>query len=97
MSRPLALCLVLLVLILTSQSEWKQQTRNETELTAALTKQNEIPTKREVVKEQVSFHHGHGITEITDFFLIICLTHGVTEITDFFVIVFLIHWMLVAC
>ena len=54
MSRPLALCLVLLVLILTSQSEWKQQSKNDAELTIAVTKQNEIPTKREVVKEQVS-------------------------------------------
>ena len=62
MSRPLALCLVLLVLILTSQSEWKQQSKSDAELTIAVTKQNEIPTKREVVKEQVSSLFGHMIT-----------------------------------
>lgn len=49
----MALGLVLLVLIITSQSEWRQQPKNELELTAAVLKEQQIATKRELVEEQI--------------------------------------------
>ena len=57
MSRPLALGLVLLVLILTSQSDWKQDTRTELEESAStVIKQEDALTNREIVKKEVSLH-----------------------------------------
>ena len=57
MSRPMALGLVLLVLILTSQSDWKQDTRTELEESAStVTKQEDALTNREIVKKEVSLH-----------------------------------------
>ncbi len=54
MSRPMALGLVLLVLILTSQSDWKQDTRTELEESpSAATKQEDALTNREVMKKEV--------------------------------------------
>ncbi|KAH7414705.1 hypothetical protein KP509_14G006900 [Ceratopteris richardii] len=53
MSRPLALCLVLLVLILTSHSDWKQPTKSDIEISNLASKEQEASSKREVVKEQV--------------------------------------------
>lgn len=55
MSRPMALGLVLLVLILTSQSDWKQDTRTELdESSSTATKQEDALLNREVVKKEVS-------------------------------------------
>lgn len=48
----MALVLLLLFLILTSQSEWKQA-KNELELAAAVSKQQQLSTKQEVIKEQI--------------------------------------------
>lgn len=56
MSRPMALGLVLLVLILTSQSDWKQDTRTELEESAStVAKREDALTNRETVKQEVSF------------------------------------------
>lgn len=49
----MALGLVLLVLILTSQSEWKRQPKNEMDLNVAVSRQHHISTKRELIKEQI--------------------------------------------
>lgn len=57
MSRPMALGLVLLVLILTSQSDWKQDTRTELEESASTaTKQEDTLTNRDTVKQEVRLH-----------------------------------------
>ncbi|KAG0566428.1 hypothetical protein M758_7G059700 [Ceratodon purpureus] len=54
MSRPMALGLVLLVLILTSQSDWKQDTRTELEENAStVTKQEDALTNRDTVKQEI--------------------------------------------
>ncbi|GLJ21748.1 hypothetical protein SUGI_0405740 [Cryptomeria japonica] len=50
----MALGLVLMILILTSQSEWKQQLKNEIEPTAPFPKkQHQISNKHERIKEQI--------------------------------------------
>lgn len=54
MSRPVALGLVLLVLILTSQSDWKQETKLETQSNLAESKHQQEPSNREKVKKEVS-------------------------------------------
>lgn len=54
MSRPMALGLVLMILILTSQSEWKQQLKNEIESSGSFhKKQQPISNKHELIKEQI--------------------------------------------
>jgi len=54
MSRPMALGLVLLVLILTSQSDWKQDTRTELEESAStVAKREDALTNRETVKQEI--------------------------------------------
>lgn len=50
----MALGLVLMILILTSQSEWKQQLKNEIESSGSFhKKQQQISNKHELIKEQV--------------------------------------------
>ena len=53
----MALGLVLLVLILTSQSDWKQDTRTELEENAStVTKQEDSLTNRDTVKQEVRLY-----------------------------------------
>lgn len=55
MSRPMALGLVLLVLILTSQSDWKQDMKTESEdRTSTITKQEVALTNLEALRKEVS-------------------------------------------
>ncbi|XP_024395832.1 uncharacterized protein [Physcomitrium patens] len=54
MSRPMALGLVLLVLILTSQSDWKQDMKTESEdRTSTITKQEVALTNLEALRKEV--------------------------------------------
>lgn len=54
MSRPMALGLVLLVLILTSQSDWKQDSKPELEEISSPVTKRELPlTNLEVVRREV--------------------------------------------
>lgn len=56
MSRPMALGLVLLVLILTSQSDWKQETKTALEETSSPVAKREMAlTNLEVVRREVRF------------------------------------------
>ncbi|KAH9328613.1 hypothetical protein KI387_000721, partial [Taxus chinensis] len=52
MSRPVVLVFILLILILTSQFEWKQQLANESEPSAGSSIHHQISDKREFIKEQ---------------------------------------------
>jgi len=55
MSRPMALGLVLLVLILTSQSDWKREAKVDLEGTSvAVSKQQQLQSNHEKVNKQVS-------------------------------------------
>eukprot|EP00250_Pteridium_aquilinum_P006888 c16714_g1_i1 orf=411-725(+) len=53
MSRLVTLGLVLLVLIVTSQSEWRPQFGNVVELTSAALKQQQVMNRRDFIKEQI--------------------------------------------
>ncbi|KAK8970450.1 hypothetical protein KSP40_PGU000888 [Platanthera guangdongensis] len=54
MSRPIILVFLLVVLIITSQFEWKQQLVNDMEASPSTQKQNHLLNRDEVVKEKVS-------------------------------------------
>lgn len=54
MSRPMLLVFLLIVLIITSQFEWKQQLVSDIDATPAISqKQQQIMKREEVVKEKV--------------------------------------------
>ncbi|KAJ7567939.1 hypothetical protein O6H91_01G013000 [Diphasiastrum complanatum] len=52
MSRPMLLALVLLVLFLTSQTDWLEQTKTVPESNVA-TKPQQVHTERQLIKEQI--------------------------------------------
>ncbi|KAK9126257.1 hypothetical protein Scep_015103 [Stephania cephalantha] len=54
MSRPMVLVFLLVVLIITSQFEWKQQFANDLEATPSISqKQQQVSQREEVVKEKI--------------------------------------------
>lgn len=54
MSRPWVLVFLLLLIVFTSQFEWKQQFGNEIEATPTISRKDQINSKREeAVKEKV--------------------------------------------
>ncbi|XP_020581507.1 uncharacterized protein LOC110025393 isoform X2 [Phalaenopsis equestris] len=54
MSRPIVLVFLLVVLIITSQFEWKQQLANDVELSPSVSqKQNLLLSREEVIKEKI--------------------------------------------
>lgn len=53
MSRPMLLVFLLMVLIITSQFEWRQQLVGDTDTGSPDSKQQQISKKEEVVKEKV--------------------------------------------
>lgn len=78
MSRPMALGLVLMILILTSQSEWKQQLKNEIESTGPFhKKQQQISNKHELIKEQIILSQEKKIHLLND--LVKTLQQQITE------------------
>lgn len=66
MSRPVALVFVLVLLILTSQFEWNQQFVNEAEPSLALSKQQQISHKQELIKEQIILTQEKKIHELNE-------------------------------
>lgn len=55
MSRPVVLVFLLVILIITSQFEWKQQLANEIEASPIISqKQQQISNREEIIKEKVS-------------------------------------------
>lgn len=57
MSRPMLLVFLLMVLIITSQFEWKQQLVSDVEPTPSMSqKQQQISQREEAVKEKVSLN-----------------------------------------
>jgi len=66
MSRPVALIFVLVILILTSQFEWNQQFVNESEPNLALSKQQRISNKQELIKEQIISSQEKKIHELNE-------------------------------
>ena len=54
MSRPMLLVFLLLILIITSQFEWREQVKSEVELSPNISqKQQQISKREEAVKEKV--------------------------------------------
>ncbi|GLJ46022.1 hypothetical protein SUGI_0969550 [Cryptomeria japonica] len=66
MSRPVALVFILLILIMTSQFEWKQQLVNESEPITALSKHQQILNKQELIKEQIILSQEKKIHELSE-------------------------------
>ncbi|KAK9127879.1 hypothetical protein Syun_016676 [Stephania yunnanensis] len=70
MSRPMVLVFLLVVLIITSQFEWKQQFANDLEATPSISqKQQQVSQREEVVKEKaiLEIYDGFdGIQQIVD-------------------------------
>jgi len=66
MSRPVALIFVLVLLILTSQFEWNQQFVSESEPSLALSKQQHIAHKQELIKEQIILSQEKKIHELNE-------------------------------
>ncbi|XP_058109048.1 uncharacterized protein LOC131252294 [Magnolia sinica] len=67
MSRPMLLVFLLLVLIITSQFEWKQQLVNEMEMSPAISqKQQRILDREEIVKEKIILSQEKNIQRLTE-------------------------------
>eukprot|EP00252_Welwitschia_mirabilis_P001710 TRINITY_DN11635_c0_g1_i1.p1 TRINITY_DN11635_c0_g1~~TRINITY_DN11635_c0_g1_i1.p1 ORF type:complete len:105 (+),score=21.41 TRINITY_DN11635_c0_g1_i1:186-500(+) len=66
MSRPAALVFLFLILILTSQFEWKQQFASESEPDAVVSKEHRVPNNKELVKEQIILFQEKKIHELNE-------------------------------
>ncbi|XP_058087277.1 uncharacterized protein LOC131234431 [Magnolia sinica] len=67
MSRPMVLVFLLLILIITSQFEWKQQLGNEMELSPGISgKQQHILKKDEIVKEKIILSQEKNIQRLNE-------------------------------
>ncbi|XP_010246333.1 PREDICTED: uncharacterized protein LOC104589636 isoform X3 [Nelumbo nucifera] len=66
MSRPMVLVFLLLVLIITSQFEWKQQLVNDFETAPSISqKQQQISKREEAVKEKIIASHFPGAVYVS--------------------------------
>ncbi|KAM7522547.1 hypothetical protein LguiA_012449 [Lonicera macranthoides] len=67
MSRPMLLVFLLLVLIITSQFEWKQQLVSDIEATPSISqKQQQISKREEAVKEKIILSQEKNIQKLND-------------------------------
>ncbi|XP_068338564.1 uncharacterized protein [Pyrus communis] len=68
MSRPVLLVFLLLILIITSQFEWKQQLVPDLDTTPSISeKQNQNSNREEVVKEKTMFNAHTEVAAITNY------------------------------
>ncbi|KDP27385.1 hypothetical protein JCGZ_20209 [Jatropha curcas] len=67
MSRPMLLVFLLLVLIITSQFEWRQQLVNDIDATPAVTqKQQHVSKREEAVKEKIILSQERNIFRLNE-------------------------------
>ncbi|KAI3994458.1 hypothetical protein MKX01_012715 [Papaver californicum] len=67
MSRPMVLVFLLMILIITSQFEWKQQLVPETEATPSLDeKQQRVSNREEYVKEKIILSQEKSIQRLNE-------------------------------
>eukprot|EP00262_Sarcandra_glabra_P010110 TRINITY_DN25001_c0_g1_i1.p1 TRINITY_DN25001_c0_g1~~TRINITY_DN25001_c0_g1_i1.p1 ORF type:complete len:110 (-),score=21.97 TRINITY_DN25001_c0_g1_i1:152-481(-) len=67
MSRPMVLVFLLMILIITSQFEWKQQLVNDMEPTPSISqKQQHLLKKEEVVKEKIILSQEKNIQRLNE-------------------------------
>ncbi|KAF8397952.1 hypothetical protein HHK36_016878 [Tetracentron sinense] len=67
MSRPMLLAFLLMILIITSQFEWKQQLVNELEASPSISqKQLHISNREEAVKEKIILSQEKNIQRLND-------------------------------
>ncbi|KAJ0973378.1 hypothetical protein J5N97_021337 [Dioscorea zingiberensis] len=70
MSRPMVLVFLLVILIITSQFEWKQQLANELEAGPAISqKQQRIADREEAVKEKIILSQEKNIQRLNELVL----------------------------
>ncbi|OAY63991.1 hypothetical protein ACMD2_03964 [Ananas comosus] len=68
MSRPIVLVFLLVILIITSQFEWKQQLVSELETTPGISQnQQHISNRQEVVKEKIILSQEKTIQRLNEF------------------------------
>uniref|UniRef100_A0A2P2KMY2 Uncharacterized protein n=1 Tax=Rhizophora mucronata TaxID=61149 RepID=A0A2P2KMY2_RHIMU len=67
MSRPMFLVFLLLILIITSQFEWRQQLVNDVDSTSSLSqKQQQISKREEAVKEKIILSQEKNIHKLNE-------------------------------
>ncbi|WOL11887.1 hypothetical protein Cni_G20651 [Canna indica] len=67
MSRPVVLVFLLVILIITSQFEWKQQLANEIEASSIIPqKQQQISNREEVIKEKIILSQEKNIQRLNE-------------------------------
>ncbi|EHA8591001.1 hypothetical protein COCNU_scaffold030165G000010 [Cocos nucifera] len=67
MSRPVVLVFLLVILIITSQFEWKAQLANEIEASRGISqKQQHISSREEIVKEKIILSQEKNIQRLND-------------------------------
>ncbi|KAK8938363.1 hypothetical protein KSP39_PZI011477 [Platanthera zijinensis] len=77
MSRPIVLVFLLVVLIITSQFEWKQQLVNDMEASPSTQKQNHLLNRDEVVKEKIILSQEKNIQRLNT--LVQSLRHQLSQ------------------
>ncbi|KAF8403345.1 hypothetical protein HHK36_011447 [Tetracentron sinense] len=71
MSRPMVVFFLLLILVFTSQFEWKQQLANELEASPSVSqKQQHISKREEAVKEKVSIQYSSCFTTSVNYVML---------------------------
>ncbi|CDP06866.1 unnamed protein product [Coffea canephora] len=67
MSRPMLLVFLLLILIITSQFEWREQVKSEVELSPNISqKQQQISKREEAVKEKIILSQEKSIQKLNE-------------------------------
>ncbi|CAD5195953.1 uncharacterized protein LOC103971253 [Musa acuminata AAA Group] len=67
MSRPVVLVFLLVILIITSQFEWKQQLANEIEASPIISqKQQQISNREEIIKEKIILSQEKNIQRLNE-------------------------------